>query len=138
MTDHLEDMVLMEARRQGYQPDQHAMRQSAIDLAGSVMTGDGLIAMPGRGSISPADFVRWLRNAMPMAFSALDDDKLQAEALSDGRPAGGTLTDRMRAEVNANRKRSMPTDWKQVRSKYAAGSVTAEHMDAAAARRDGK
>lgn len=122
MTDHLEDLILTEARRQGYQPNVEAMRKAAVDLCGSSLTGQNLIHMPGKGSISPADFVHSLRNQMPEGFGSLNDDDQTTKAT-------GNLTERMRAEIAANRKQSMPADWNQVRSRYAAGSVTAEYMD---------
>lgn len=122
----LEDLFVAEARRLGYQPDQHAMRKAAIDLAGSEVTSEGLIAMPGRGSISPADFVRSLRNHMPNSFGNLDD-----------KPKAASLTERMRREVAASRKHSVPADWSDVRSRMT--GLTARFMDEIAAeRRQGK
>lgn len=131
MTDNLEDLVLKEARRQGYQPNQHAMRQAAIDLAGSVMTG-GLIVIPGLGAISPADFTRSLRDRMPESFAGIDDKQPAKSA--------GNMTESMRAEIAASRKQATPADWNKVRGKYAAGTVTAQHMkerEHAAIRRQG-
>ncbi|MGN8547204.1 hypothetical protein ACQPTN_21385 [Bradyrhizobium sp. 13971] len=122
----LEDLFVREARRQGYQPDQRAMRQAAVDLAGSSLTGEGLVAMPGRGSISPADLVRSLRNQMPESFESVDDE-----------PRTDTLTERWRREVAAGRKQASPTDWSDIRSRMT--GVTGRFMDEiAAARREGK
>jgi hypothetical protein len=62
------------------------------------------------------------------------------EAAEHGPPAAGSnLTESWRAEIAASRKQSMPTDFHQVRSKYAANSLTARMMDeVAAARRASK
>jgi hypothetical protein len=57
----LEFLILTEARRQGVKPNADAVRQAGIDLAGSALTEQGLILMPGKGAISPADYVRSLR-----------------------------------------------------------------------------
>jgi hypothetical protein len=124
--DALEDMFVAECRRQGLQPSADAMRQAAVDLCGSAVTNGGLIAMPGKGSISPADFVRSLRNHMPESFGSLND---KSQAVS--------LTERMRREIAANPNRSLPADWSDVRSRMT--GLTARMMDAlAAARREGK
>ncbi|MGO4712535.1 hypothetical protein [Bradyrhizobium sp. 2TAF24] len=132
MTD-IESLILAEARRQGYQPNADAVRQASIDLAGSVMTSDGLIAMPGRGSVSKADFVTSLRNHLPGAFLKVQD----TPAASDERRPGETLTDFMRRRVEADRKRSVPDDWDEVRSKVT--GLTAQMMDArVAAIREGR
>jgi hypothetical protein len=74
MTD-LEDLIVKEASRQGFKPNEAVVRQASIDLAGAVLTQQGLIQLPGRGSISPADYVRSLHSQMPAAFSTLADDK---------------------------------------------------------------
>jgi hypothetical protein len=134
MTDHLEDLILAEARRQGYRPNAEAMRQAAIDLAGSTLNGQNLITMPGRGSISPADFVRSLRSLMPSAFSKV------GEKPSDDKPAGKTLTEFMREQIEGSRKQiPLPDDFDRVRNRYAVGSLTRTMMDSiAAARRQGK
>ncbi|UQR64296.1 hypothetical protein LRP30_02960 [Bradyrhizobium sp. C-145] len=132
MTDNLEDLILLEARRQGYQPNAAAMMRAAIDLAGSFMTTQNLISMPGKGSISPADFVRSLRAQMPDAFGNLVDTSLHTGM----RPVEQTLTQSMREEIAAGRKQSlMPDDWRQVRAKYASGTLTAKMMDERAAER---
>ncbi|MCK1702593.1 hypothetical protein IVA86_14420 [Bradyrhizobium sp. 146] len=120
MTDHLEAMIQTEARQQGYQPNAEAMMQAAVDLAGSVLTDQGLIHLPGRGSISPADFVRDLHGRMPSAFASLADER-RAETKT------GNLTEQMRQEVAASRRqRMLPRDWLAVRSKST--GTTAEHM----------
>ncbi|WP_065753000.1 hypothetical protein [Bradyrhizobium paxllaeri] len=132
MEDHLEDLILTEARRQGIQPNADAMRKAAIDLAGSVMTSDGLIALPGRGSITTADFVRSLQKQMPEAFGTLNE----------GKPAikpSGNLTADMKAELESSRrKQSMPADWGSVRARYSPDSLTARYMEELAASRPGK
>lgn len=130
MTD-LESLVMTEAHRQGYQPDQHAIRQAGIDLAGAALTSQGLIHMPGKGSISPADFVHSLRNHMPEAFGSLDD--------RPHRPVG-TLTERYRSEIAASRKQNrMPDDWSDVRGRYADDTITSTHMaEIEASRRAGR
>jgi hypothetical protein len=96
----LEFLILTEARRQGVKPNADAVRQAGIDLAGSALTEQGLILMPGKGAISPADFVRSLRNRLPEAFGSIDDKPA-------GKPA--KLTERMRAEIAASRKRPLPS-----------------------------
>lgn len=123
----LESLIVSEARRQGHQPDRHAIMQAAIDLAGATMTNQGLINLPGRGSISPADFVRSLRHTMPAAFTPVSEDK-QTTA-TDERRLGETLTAQMRRVVEASRKPArMPDDWQDVRSRYAEDTTTAKHM----------
>lgn len=126
MTDTLEDLIVKEAQRLGLKPNVEAMRQAAIDLAGSSLTTQNLINLPGKGSISPADFVRSLRSFMPTAFSDLDDKP----SPSVEKPVGKTLTQFMREQIDAGRKQApTPDDWQQVRSKYAAGTLTAKMMD---------
>ncbi len=123
MTD-IEDLILKEARRQGVMPNADAVRQAGIDLAGAVLTGDGLISLPGRGAISPADFTRSLRRAMPNGFVSIAD----RPATSDERRSGETMTDFMRRQVEAGRKQlQLPDDWEQVRSRYI--GLTASMMD---------
>ncbi|MEY9427029.1 hypothetical protein ABH975_002344 [Bradyrhizobium ottawaense] len=137
MTD-LESLIVTEARRQGHQPDQHAVMQAGIDLAGATMTNQGLINMPGRGCISPADFVRSLRNTMPAAFTPVSDDK--AKTAADERRSGETLTAHMTRLVEASRKPArMPDDWQDVRGRYADDTTTAKHMaEIEASRRAGR
>jgi hypothetical protein len=119
MTD-LEDLVVKEATRLGCRVSQDAIRQAGIDLAGAAMTSQGLIHLPGRGSISPADFTRSLRQRMPACFSEIGAYK------ADAKPAS-TLTEAMIREVEATRQaRRLPDDWQAVRSK--ATGITAEHM----------
>jgi hypothetical protein len=131
MIDHLETLIVSEANRLGIQPSAEAMQRAAIDLAGSVMTSDGLISIPGLGSISAGDFVRSLHGQMPEAFQALD--------AKSAKPVG-SLTARMMREVEANRRKKSPSeDWQQVRGKYDASSLTARYMEElAASRRQGK
>lgn len=120
MADHLEALIQTESRRQGYQPNAEAMMQAAVDLAGSALTNQGLIHIPGRGSISPADFVRDLQSRMPNAFAGVADER-RAETKN------GNLTEQMRQEVAAGRReRALPTDWLAVRSKST--GITAQHM----------
>ncbi|WP_439373828.1 hypothetical protein [Bradyrhizobium sp. DASA03120] len=103
MTTHLEDRFVAECRRQGFQPDQHAMQKAAIDLCGAKLTSDGLIHLPNIGSISPGDFVRSMRDQMPEGFGSIDDEVPTAKA-------AGTLTERYRAEIAASRKQGHITD----------------------------
>lgn len=120
MTDHLENLILSEAKRLGFQPNADAMRQAAIDLAGGALTSQNMIHMPGLGSIAPADFVRDLRSRMPSAFAGLDDRKAETKP--------GNLTSQMREEVAASRReRALPSDWSEIRSKVT--GISAEHMD---------
>jgi len=90
MTDHLETLILSEANRLGIQPNADAMRKAAVDLAGSVTTSDGLISIPGKGSISAGDFVRSLHAQMPEAFAKPPATK-----------PSGNLTADMTAEVRS-------------------------------------
>jgi hypothetical protein len=129
MTDHLEDLILTEARRQGIKASEAAVRQAACDLAGSNLIAQGLIAMPGKGTISTADFVRSLRNHMPQAFVPVTDKP----ATPEERRSGETLTDFMRRQVEAGRKRPLPDDWDQIRSR--ASGLTARSMDEVASKR---
>lgn len=99
----LEDRFVAECRRQGVQPDQHAMQKAAVSLCGASLTRDGLIHLPNVGSISPGDFVRSMRDQMPEGFGSVD-----SEAPTD--KAAGTLTERYRAEIAASRKQSRITE----------------------------
>ncbi|MET4320342.1 hypothetical protein [Bradyrhizobium sp. RT5a] len=120
MTDQLEDLIAAEAVRQGLKASAEAMRAAVIDLAGSRMTEDRLIHIPGRGSISPADFVRDLHGRTPNAFASLTHER-KVETMT------GNLTERMRQEVAATRRqRELPSDWLAVRSN--ATGITAQHM----------
>jgi hypothetical protein len=121
MTD-LEDRFVAECRRQGVQPDQHAMQKAAVDLCNASLTPEGLIRLP-IGTISPADFVRSLHSQTPESFAALDD---KPPAIKPS----GNLTADMKAEIAATRrKQSVPDDWHSVRSRYSADSVTGRMMD---------
>jgi hypothetical protein len=126
MTDHLESLILTEARRQGIQPNADAVRKAAVDLAGASLTAQNLIHLPGKGSISPADFVRSLHNQTPESFTSIDD--------KPAKPAGN-LTESMRQEISASRKQSIPADWQSVRSRYSPDSLTARYMEELAASR---
>lgn len=119
MTD-LESLILTEAHRQGCQPDQHAIRQAGVDLAGAVLTSQGLIHLPGLGAISVADFTRSLRARMPEAFSTIDDGKPEAEL---------TVSE-------LRRKRPLDAEW-QARRASATG-ITRAHMNEIASRRAGR
>ncbi|WP_316158585.1 MULTISPECIES: hypothetical protein [unclassified Bradyrhizobium] len=133
MTD-LENLIVVEARKLGFAVTADAVMQSAIDLAGGGMTEQGYISLPGKGVLSPSNYVSALRAAMPTAFRPLD-------AEPEATPPGNlTLTEAMRREVAATRRKAaLPDDWNAVRERYAAGSVTRKHMDeVAAARRLGK
>lgn len=119
MTD-VETLIIKEADRQGRRANQDAIRQAGVDLAGASLTSQGLINLPGRGCISPADFVRDLHSRMPEAFAVVADEGT-SEATE------GNLTERMRQEVAATRRqRALPSDWLAVRSK--ATGITAQHM----------
>ena len=118
MADHLESMILTEARRLGFQPDQHAMQKAAVDLCGASLTSQGLIHLPNVGTISPADFVRSLRNQMPEGFGSIDNENPTAKA-------AGTLTERYRAEITASRKHARITDADLAR--YT--GITRQHME---------
>lgn len=121
MTDHLEELISAEAARQGFKANADAVKAAVVDLAGSRMTEDRLIHMPGRGSISAADFVRDLHGRMPNAFTSLVDERN-----SETRTMGN-LTESYRQEVAASRcQRALPSDWMAVRSK--ATGITAQHM----------
>lgn len=126
MTDDIESLIVKEAGRQGLKLNEAVVRQAAIDLAGGSLTAQGLIHLPGRGSISPADFTRSLRAQMPEGFSTLDD-KPAIEPTAN-------LTESMRREVAASRKQLLPSDWQSVRARYANGTTTAAMMDEAASR----
>ncbi|UFX46136.1 hypothetical protein HAP47_0005340 [Bradyrhizobium sp. 41S5] len=116
--DHLEDAFIAECRRQGFQPNQNVMREAATILAGATLT-HGLITLPSKGSISPADLARSLRAAMPESFDGVEDRP-------DSKPTVN-LTESMRRELEAHpSKRALPSDWQTVRSK--ATGVTAEHL----------
>jgi hypothetical protein len=120
----VEDEFVTACRKQGFQPSADAMRQAAIDLAGSALTA-GLIVMPGKGSITPKDFASSLRNQMPEAFEALNHVR-----------SSGNLTTDMRREIAA-RSRSLPADWSDIRSRMT--GLTAQMMDErAATHRKGK
>jgi hypothetical protein len=128
MTD-LEDLIMSEAHRQGVKASEAAVRQASTDLAGSTLIAQGLIAMPGKGTISTADFVRSLRNQMPQAFVPVTDKP----ATSEERRTGETLTSYMRRQVEAGPKRPLPEDWDQVRTRVS--GLTARMMDEVASKR---
>jgi hypothetical protein len=83
------------------------------------LNGQNLIVLPGKGSLSPADLVCSLRISMPESFSEIGADK------PNTKPAGNNLTESMRLEIAATRQAPrLPDDWRQVRAKYDANSVT--------------
>jgi hypothetical protein len=125
MTDQIEDAIASAALKQGLKASAAAMRQVAVDLAGSTMTADHLISVPGKGSISPRDYVNSLRNLMPTAFTPITDKP----ATSDERRSGETLTSFMKRTIEASRKQHrLPDDWQQVRSRVT--GLTQIMMDA--------
>lgn len=103
MSDHLESLILTEARRRNLRPNADAVRQAAIDMAGARLTPQNLIHLPGKGSISPADYIRSLRDQMPEGFGSVDNETSPARAAD-------TLTERYRAEIAASRKQGHITD----------------------------
>jgi hypothetical protein len=75
-----------------------------------------------KGSLSLSDLVRSLHIEMPGAFQSLDADK------PTNKPAG-TMTERMRQEIDSTRQqRRLPDDWRETRARYAAGTITAQHL----------
>jgi hypothetical protein len=116
MSDPIENLVMTETARQGVKPNAEAVQKAAIELAGATMVG-GLIYLPGRGTISPADFVRSLRASMPEAFGGLEDKHDTKQS--------SNLTERYRAEIEATRsKRRLPEGWAQTRAKYGKDTLT--------------
>lgn len=103
MSDHLESLILTEARRQNLRPNADAVRQAAIDLAGASLTPQKLIHLPGKGSISAADYIRSLRDQMPGGFGSIDSESPTAKP-SD------SLTERYKTEIAASRKQSPITE----------------------------
>jgi len=126
----IETIVVKAAASQGWQATAEAVRQATIDLAGSVISDQGLIVIPGKGAISPGDYATSLRTAMPTAFRPKTDQP--AETSEDN------LTERYRAEIAATRRKSaLPSNFQEVRSRYADSSLTARFMDELAAARKG-
>ncbi|MHC2672613.1 hypothetical protein ACVI1J_004776 [Bradyrhizobium diazoefficiens] len=79
ITDAIEDAVVSAARAKGYALNSTIMATVAIDLAGSSLVGD-LITIPGKGSLSVADYLRDLRDRAPSGFSRLQQpEKPDAE-----------------------------------------------------------
>jgi len=70
MTDAIEDTIVSAARAKGYSINSATMILAAIDLAGSTLVGD-LITIPGKGSLSVADYLRDLHDRAPSGFSRL-------------------------------------------------------------------
>lgn len=117
----LENLIVAEARKHGFAVTADAVMQSAIDLAGGTMTNEGLISLPGRGTISIRDYARALQASMPAAFRPLDADQPEAKP--------GSLTEAMRQEVAASRRKTaLPDDWNEVRARYEADTVTGRMM----------
>lgn len=117
MTD-LETLIMKAADRQGRRANQDAIRQAGVELAGASLTSQGLINLPGRGCISPADFVRDLHSRMPEVFGSIDSDAPTARA-------AGTLTERYRAEIAASRKQGNITEADI--AKYS--GITRQHLE---------
>jgi hypothetical protein len=118
MSDHLESLILTEARRQNLLPNADAVRQAAVDLAGASLTPQNLIHLPGKGSISPADYIRSLRDQMPEGFGSIDSEAPSAKA-------AGNLTERYKAEIAASRKQSRITEADL--AKYS--GITRQHLE---------
>ncbi|WP_340671108.1 hypothetical protein [Bradyrhizobium ottawaense] len=118
MSDHLETLILTEARRQNLRANADAVRQAAIDLAGASLTPQNLIHLPGKGSISPADYIRSLRDQMPEGFGSIDNESPTAKA-------AGTLTERYKAEIAASRTQSRITEADLARY----SGVTRQHLE---------
>ncbi|MGY3511282.1 hypothetical protein [Bradyrhizobium lupini] len=116
MSDHLESLILTEARRQNLLPNADAVRQAAIDLAGASLTPQNLIHLPGKGSISPADYIRSLRDQMPEGF---------IDSAGPTAKAAGNLTEQYRAEIAASRKHSRITEADLARY----SGVTRQHLE---------
>jgi hypothetical protein len=129
MTNQIEDAIASAALKLDLKASAAVMKQVAVDLAGSTMTADHLISVPGKGSISPRDYVNSLRNLMPEGFAPIADKP----ATSDERRPGETMTDHMRRLVAAGRKRSFPSDWGQIRER--ATGLTRACMDEIEAKR---
>ncbi|UPT99421.1 hypothetical protein J4G48_0015810 [Bradyrhizobium barranii subsp. apii] len=70
MIDPIEDAIVSAARGKGYSINSATMTTVAIDLAGSTLAGD-LITVPGKGSVSIADYLRDLHVRAPSGFSRL-------------------------------------------------------------------
>ncbi|AJA62859.1 hypothetical protein [Bradyrhizobium japonicum] len=117
MTD-LETLIVKEADRQGRRANQDAIRQAGVDLAGASLTSQGLISLPGRGCISPADFVRDLHSRMPECFGTIDSEPPTAKA-------AGNLTERYKAEIAASRTRSRITEADLARY----SGITRQHLE---------
>lgn len=116
MTMTLEDSLAAECDRQGIKPSPSKFREMLTEAIGR-LDSKGLIALPN-GTISIPDFVRsYGSDAKPDA----------AKSEQDHTPATGNLTESMRREIAANRKRVLPGDWAEVRKGKT--GLTAEMMD---------
>lgn len=94
-TDPIEDAVVSAACRKGFSINSATMALVAVDLAGSSLVGD-LITIPGKGSLSVADYLRDLHDRAPSGFSRLQQpDKPDAE----------------RTVTEMRRKRSLDATW---------------------------
>jgi hypothetical protein len=111
MTNDIEDSFVAACRQLGFQPDANAMRRAGTDLAGSAMA-EGSIVMPDKRSISPTDFAKSLKAAMPESFAAIADKP----ATSGERRSDESMTDYMRRELAASRTR-LPADFEARRQR---------------------
>ncbi|MCW2225672.1 hypothetical protein M2232_009204 [Bradyrhizobium japonicum] len=118
MSDHLESLILTEARRQNLLPNADAVRQAAIDLAGASLTPQNLIHLPGKGSISPADYIRSLHDQMPEGFGSIDSESHTSKP-------SNSLTERYKAEIAASRKQPRITEADLARF----SGITRQHLE---------
>lgn len=111
MTDAIEDTIVSAARAKGYSINSATMILAAIDLAGSTLVGN-LITIPGKGSLSVADYIRDLHDRAPSGFSRLQQP--------DQPDANRTVTE-------MRRKRPLDAAWHARRAKMT--GTTAAYMD---------
>lgn len=79
MSTEIEDAIVAAARAVGFAINSAIMTTVAIDLAGSTLE-NGLIMVPGKGSLSVHDYLRDLHDRAPSGFSRLQQaDKSDAE-----------------------------------------------------------
>jgi hypothetical protein len=124
--DVIENLVVDTARKQGVKPTAEIMREVVVTLCGATMTSSGLIHLPGKGVLSASDLVRGLRSLKPEAFLPIEAD---ADQPKENPPAGANLTEFMRQQIEATRrKRALPDDWSQTRAKFAPDTLTAKMM----------
>lgn len=126
MTDHLDDILVAESRRQGLQPSADAMKAAAIALAGSRVEGDFIVSPTGQ-SIHVRDAVASLHASQPESFTRID-----ATTDDDHGYSPGTLTARMIEENRRNRMSGKPVDAGRYRG------LTAQFLAENAARKAGR